>query len=252
MHHLVFAQFGPLNLFVFDIATRTVRAAVTRALARDFTFWQERLLPIVVGIFGASIGVLPLHAACLSVGGRGLLIAGASGAGKSNLSLALAQDGADFISDDWTYLTYEDGELSAHGLSAPIKLLPDAADFFPTLGHHDLRISLNGELAYELPPRELTLRVQSKCTPECLVFYERIPTGKPCFTRLSGERTREYIRSSIEPFPVQLSWLAERRERIASGLAKLSCWRFRHSGNPGSAARALHAFVAPQEARTST
>ena len=248
LHHLVFVKFGPLNLFVFNVLTRSVKAVITRELVRDHAFWQQRLLPIAVGVFGAGIGVLPLHAACLSFDGRGVLIAGASGTGKSTLSLALAKNGADFISDDWTYLTYDDAELCAHGLSAPIKLLPDAADHFPELSRHELRISLNGELAYELPPGDsLKLRVERECHPDCLMFYER--AGQPGFIRLSGEEARLYIQSSIEPLPIQLSWIAEHREHIVSRIAELPCWRFRHPGTPHSAAQTLHAFFNPQEVR---
>jgi hypothetical protein len=250
LHHLVFAKFGPSNLFVFDIATRSVKAAITGELAHDRAFWQERLLPIAIGVLGASIDVLALHAACLSIDSRGLLIAGASGTGKSTLSLALAKDGANFISDDWTYVTYDDGQLCAHGLYAPIKLLPDATSYFPELCQHDLQISLNGELAYELPPADsLRLRVEGECNPDCLVFYERIPSGEPDLIRLSGEQARKYIQASIEPLPPQLSRVAERRDRIASRIAELPCWQFRHSGSPRLAAQTLQAFFAPQDHR---
>lgn len=250
VHHLVFANFGPWNLFVFDIVARSIKAAITRELAHDRTFWQERFLPIMVGVCGASMGVLPLHAACLSLDGKGLLIAGASGTGKSTLSVALAKNGFNFISDDWTYITYDDGTLCAHGMSAPVKLLPDAAKHFPELSQHDLRVSLNGELAYELPPGDsFKLRVERECNPDRLVFYERVRSGEPDLIRLPGERARNYIHASIEPLPPQLSRIAEQRERIASRIAELPCWQFRHSGSPQLAAQTLHAFFAPLEVR---
>lgn len=250
LHHLVFATFGPSNLFVFDIAGLRVRAAISRKLAHDRRFWKERLLPIMVGIFGAGIDVLPLHAACVSLDGRGLLIAGASGTGKSTLSLALAKNGAGFLSDDWTYLTCADHQLQAHGLSAPIKLLPDAAEYFAELRRHDLQLSLNGELAYELAPADsLNLQVEERCKPDCLVFYERVPGREPALIRLSGEQARKYIHSSIEPLPVQLSWITEQREKIVSRIADLPCWQFRHSGSPNDAAQALQAFFVPQGVR---
>jgi len=252
LHHLVFATFGSTNLFVFDILGRNIMATIAKELAHDRNFWQERLLPIAAGVLGASIGVLPLHAACLSFEGRGLLVAGASGTGKSTLSLALAKNGIDFVSDDWTYITSDHGELRAHGLSAPIKLLPDATEYFPELGQHDLRISLNGEIAYELPPGgSLRLCVETTCTPDCLVFYERVAAGEPELIRLSGEEARNYMQSSMEPLPPQLSLFADQRERIAAHIADLPCWRFRHSGSPQLAAQSLHTFFVPQEVRMS-
>lgn len=49
------------------------------------------------------------HANAVSVDGRGVLIRGASGSGKSSLSLQLISLGATLISDDQTYLRLENG-----------------------------------------------------------------------------------------------------------------------------------------------
>ncbi|MBN8807476.1 MAG: HPr kinase/phosphatase C-terminal domain-containing protein [Sphingomonas sp.] len=57
-----------------------------------------------------------LHFSCVAIGGRGVLIGGASGAGKSDLALRLIDRGAMLVSDDYTTLTACDGTLIA---SAP-------------------------------------------------------------------------------------------------------------------------------------
>jgi HPr kinase/phosphorylase len=45
-----------------------------------------------------------MHASCVAVSGRGVLITGASGSGKSALALALMALGADLVADDQTEL----------------------------------------------------------------------------------------------------------------------------------------------------
>jgi serine kinase of HPr protein (carbohydrate metabolism regulator) len=45
---------------------------------------------------------LEVHASCVAIGGRGVLIAGASGRGKSDLALRLIDRGARLVSDDYT------------------------------------------------------------------------------------------------------------------------------------------------------
>ena len=45
-----------------------------------------------------------LHATCVAIGGRGVLITGASGAGKSDLALRLIDRGAVLVSDDQVLL----------------------------------------------------------------------------------------------------------------------------------------------------
>jgi HPr kinase/phosphorylase len=54
-----------------------------------------------------------LHATCVAVDGRGLLILGPSGAGKSSLALRLIALGAALVSDDQTRVTPVGGRLEA-------------------------------------------------------------------------------------------------------------------------------------------
>lgn len=54
-----------------------------------------------------------IHASCIAIGGRAVLLAGRSGAGKSDLALRLIDRGATLVSDDYTRLIRRDGRLHA-------------------------------------------------------------------------------------------------------------------------------------------
>jgi HPr kinase/phosphorylase len=56
---------------------------------------------------------LTLHATCVAVEGRGVLISGPSGCGKSSLALALMAHGARLVADDRVTLSLRDGALWA-------------------------------------------------------------------------------------------------------------------------------------------
>ena len=60
-----------------------------------------------------------LHGTCVEVKGKGVLITGNPGAGKSALALQLMDRGALFISDDQTVLSQETGEIV---IQAPLAL----------------------------------------------------------------------------------------------------------------------------------
>lgn len=62
-------------------------------------------------------GVL-IHASCVSVQGKGLLITGPSGAGKSGLALQMMALGADLVADDQTLLFAEADGLVARAPTA--------------------------------------------------------------------------------------------------------------------------------------
>ena len=54
-----------------------------------------------------------IHATCVAIAGRGVLIAGRPGAGKSDLALRLIDRGAALVSDDYTELRLSAGRLLA-------------------------------------------------------------------------------------------------------------------------------------------
>lgn len=54
-----------------------------------------------------------LHATCVAIGARGVLLTGPSGAGKSDLALRLIDRGAELVSDDGTVVAARGGRLHA-------------------------------------------------------------------------------------------------------------------------------------------
>ena len=64
-----------------------------------------------------------LHASCVALDGRGVLILGRSGSGKSTLALQLMALGADLVADDRTEVTREGDALIARCPSALVGLI---------------------------------------------------------------------------------------------------------------------------------
>ena len=54
-----------------------------------------------------------LHASCIAIGGRAVLLTGSPGAGKSDLALRLIDSGAQLVADDQTMLQREKDMLLA-------------------------------------------------------------------------------------------------------------------------------------------
>ena len=54
-----------------------------------------------------------IHATCIAIGAKGVLLLGPSGAGKSDLALRLIADGAQLVADDRTILFLDKGALWA-------------------------------------------------------------------------------------------------------------------------------------------
>ena len=85
----------------------------------------ERAMPAIphlltcINMVALSKGVLPLHASAFEEDGRGVLVMGWAKGGKTETLLARMDRGADYIGDEWIYLT-ADGRMM--GVPEPIRL----------------------------------------------------------------------------------------------------------------------------------
>lgn len=109
-----------------------------------------------------------VHASCVAIGGRAVLLAGRPGAGKSDLALRLIDRGAALVSDDYTELRRSGGRLLARApatIAGKIEVrgvgvveLPAAADV-PVCLYADL------ERAPERLPEAETLELAGEDVP---------------------------------------------------------------------------------------
>jgi hypothetical protein len=244
IRHMVFARLEPRTFVNYDLLRREVRAVVSSAAACDGFFWKTQLLPITIGILGTTMGVAPLHSACLACNGNGLLLAGVSGAGKSTLTAALARRGFAVVSDDWTYLSRNHSSLIANGLSAPIKLLPDSSRFFPELQGHTPGKTLNGEIAYEIDPAHFHPNgALSSCSPKRILFLERIASPGSHFLPRGPEYTRNFFETNAERLPNELSAARDARSQIIKQLSECPSWLLRTGDDPNKTAAAVEQFL---------
>jgi len=245
LKHLVFAAFGTQEIFTFDLMRKRVIGVVSLATARDAAFWNERLLPILVGVMGITVGVIPLHSACLDRDGKALLIAGHSGAGKSTLSVALAQRGYSLVSDDWIYVSKdsEGADLIASGMSVPVKLLPDAVRHFPELQKLTPKESLNGELAFEVDATDVfSSQLKQTSRPHWLMFLERDNRAGCDFSPCSAEDAEAFYECSAELLPEELHEAAWKRTEIIRAVSSRECYRVRSGESPQKTAEAIELF----------
>jgi hypothetical protein len=81
-----------------------------------------RAVPLLLAVINAtalSKGLLPLHASAFVHEGRGILVTGWAKGGKTEMLLAFMGRGAQYIGDEWVYLT-PDGRM--FGIPEPIRL----------------------------------------------------------------------------------------------------------------------------------
>jgi hypothetical protein len=82
------------------------------------------LIPLLVPILNLTVlakGYIPLHAAAFTFEGTGVLVSGWAKGGKSETLLAFAANGANYLGDEWIYLSPDGKEM--YGMPMPIRML---------------------------------------------------------------------------------------------------------------------------------
>lgn len=126
----------------------------------------------------AVISSETLHASCVAVDGRAVLIEGRSGEGKSDLALRMIDRGAVLVSDDYTVCTRADGTLQG---SAPANIAG--------------KIEVRGIGVIDMPHQD---RVPIALLITILEAPPRMPEG-PKKRRIAGIDIPEVALAALEP-----------------------------------------------------
>lgn len=122
-----YAYFSPSwgGLTAVDLKRKVFYRCLPAKTARPYLFWGH----IVAELFSkwaVTEGMLLLHGGAVGQDGKGVLLAGAAGKGKSTLSAACLLQGMDLVADDYV-LVSGTGALCAMPLFTSLKLHPDMA-----------------------------------------------------------------------------------------------------------------------------
>ncbi len=240
--HLIFAGFDTYNSMLIDLRSRRVMGRLTVEIAEDAAFWKIIILPVLLAILGSAAGLAVLHCACVAWKDTGILLAGHTGSGKSTLSLALAQSGFVFVSDDRTLFSIKDGLLLAHGLGPCLKLRREAAARFGSLGNHLNHPWPNEEGdAYIDPSLEFGVERAHTCEPQSVFFLEQGKGSAFSVVEITPDEAGARLEEGLTQETVEA--VRNQREVIGS-LVRRECFLLRYAGDPTGIAWALRGFLA--------
>ncbi|WP_157220252.1 hypothetical protein [Flavisphingomonas formosensis] len=104
---------SPRIFAILDIEAGLLAGCVTDANALSFFEIGKPLQPLLFQ-WHAARNTIPLHAALVSAAGRGLVLGGKGGSGKSTSALACARSGLDFLGDDYIGLRVQGAHVDGH------------------------------------------------------------------------------------------------------------------------------------------
>ena len=154
------------------------RMVVSEAALRHPHYFSQVFLECASALPIGSRLTTPIHAACVAIEGRGVLLCGDSGAGKTSLSYACARSGWQFVADDTSYLVTGETGRRVIGNCHHVRFRPSAAELFPEIADEPITPRMLGKPSIELPTGPMA-HVNATCNAEvdCIVFLNRREPG---------------------------------------------------------------------------
>jgi hypothetical protein len=199
-NHLVTIIHGPDNFALCDLAQSFTFVCLTQDVARDHSYIRYHFLEPAGYMMIDALHLSPVHASCVALNGRAVLLCGDAGAGKTSLAYACARKGWTYLSDDATHIVRNRTDRAVVGRPFRIRFRESASRLFPELKQFTPERRPNGKLDIEVDTKALGMSVALESNASHVVFLNRQP---------------ERPRASVEPFA---------RTEAARRLRTLTCY----------------------------
>jgi hypothetical protein len=188
------------NQAILDLKAGFASVWLNQATIRHRLYLRYHFLEGAAFILLCASVVTGLHAACVSRHGRGVLLCGDSGAGKSSLSYACARAGWTYTSDDASYLLHDTAQPRVVGNSHQVRFRPTAAALFPELEGRALTPRAEGKPSIEVPISEFPgLITASEARIDFIVYLNRGASEIGELVQLPDGAAMERIRKDLYP-----------------------------------------------------
>jgi hypothetical protein len=228
-----------------DLNAGFAHLAITREAAGDIAYLRYHFLEPLAYVLIAARHVAFVHAACVELEGHGVVLCGASGAGKTCLAYACARRGWTFVSGD--ALAVVDGVVDGSGdyrvTGRPfeIRFRHTAARLFAELARFPRVLRPSGKTDIEIDPQALNLSraVESKAS-QLVVLERQANICSASADPISPKEARDVLEEAICFGDASLR---ERHGRALDRLVQLPAFCLRYS-DVDAAERLLRAMVA--------
>ncbi len=243
--HLLGATTAASDFVALSPEQRSALIVVSRAMLRSEYHVRYELIEFAVFTLAARAQrLVPLHAACVGRGGRGLLLMGASGAGKSTAALHCLLRGLEFLSEDSVFVA--PAAMLATGVANFLHVQRDALRFVsdsaaaiirssPTIrrrsGVRKFEVDLRNPL-FRLAPQPLEI------AGTVFMTAQRAGRRRPLAAPLRRADLLGRVRHSQPYAAQQPGWVP-----FSKGIAQLPAFELRRGAHPEQTADALEALL---------
>lgn len=216
-----------------DAARAEAVAFVSESSVASPSFAHTVLDPLTLFLV-AEFDRQPVHAAGIAHGGAALLLAGASGVGKSSLAYAAMRDGLQVLADDAVYVQRAP-RLQLWAATRTVYLSVSADVHFPELAGLERVARPNGraKIAVSIPAMS---RISAPWTGAVGLCMLSRGGEKPGLRRMEVEDAVALMRLGLEP---GFDRFADSSDQCVRSIASAGAWQLTVSGGPQELVRYL-------------
>jgi hypothetical protein len=169
------------NFGVADLRRGFGYAWLTRNVAAHSPGVIAGFLEPLVYLMVSARHFAQVHGACVSLNGRGVILCGESGAGKTCLSYACARAGWSLVSGDAIQIVRPSSGNHIIGRPYSLRFREPAKELFPELRRFTASHSPQGKFDIEVETSDLAIDHQLEARASHVVFLNREPSVREAF-----------------------------------------------------------------------
>jgi hypothetical protein len=196
--HLVSIITSSDNFAVADLSDGFGFAWLTRDLAGRLTSLISGFLEPLVYLMVAARHFAQVHGACVSLRGRGVVLCGESGAGKTCLAYACARAGWQLVSGDAIQIVRSSSGREIIGRPYSLRFRESARRLFPELANLQTSLSPSGKIDIEAKTMDLAIDSTIETRASHVVFLNRVSgVSEPFFDTVPFEEAFAYLVQAV-------------------------------------------------------
>jgi len=235
-----YINLGQRSFIAVDHGAREAVGVIPEHFANDETGFASVYLARMFYLTAPGLGLASISAACVAMEGRGLLLFGVPGSGKTTASYLSTRLGLQFHADQAVFLDKKGRTLRAWGEFWPAAFREDALQFLPELAGQT-RPLVYCDKTFLCVGKQSSPSAAGAVTPVSCIFLQREAGASPRLQPIRQEEASARIAAFV-PFPDNMSSGPD-HDAVFKALGRLPAYDLAYGTDPSEAAVFLRSML---------